>query len=1055
MLQDNEILPLDAFVRAVGANRMTPHALFLGAGASISSGMPSAQMCIWDWKRSIFLTNNIGLESQFSEITLASVQARIQRWLDRQGIYPQAGDASEYSVYIEACYPIQDSRRLFFQDKVRQAKPHIGYQTVGELAAHGLIRSVWTTNFDQLTSRALLEQTISPIEVGIDSAHRAVRAAHSGELLIVSLHGDYRYDSLKNTSDELRQQEEGLERALVQELTNTPAIVCGYSGRDTSVMAAFLQAYGRKGAGTLYWCVQDADNIAPQVRSLVQHARLHGRTAYLVPIQGFDDLMVRLGLHCLGQPGQERVSRRIAQNVGASGPSCSPFRIDNDHPVAVLKSNAFEIECPSEAIAFEPKTWPDSGVWRWVREQTTGRNVVAVPFKGQVFALGAADDIRACFGDNMKDRPQRTPLFAGNLRREDGAINSLLRESLVRSMVHATGLQSDGSRELWQTNSPRRETFDGETYFIFNSVHLTLRQVDTRTFLILKPSLKVLTSAGEAAPHEASNALKLRILGYQHNKEFNDAVNEWRQVLLATDAAHKTYEYPPSCASAFRFLIRRAPAFAEIFGHRRMPRIAVQPRVRPLLKQRGIEISEPELLFCNKAGTSPARDPHPVRGILNNRPFDYPLTRHQVSSEIRLGVICPKAETRELQAYLHSAVSQIRPGKGESDYLPAFPGFQRAFGVDFLPADPGANGWVVCPEPTGSDDRSNALEVARSIIRAIDLLQSSYSPHVVLIFFPNRWSRFRGYITDSERFDVHDFVKASSVQRGIGTQFLDQRTLSDPMQCRVWWWLSLAFYVKAMRTPWVLDGLDRESAFVGLGMSIDGSRERGRHVVMGCSHLYSARGEGLQYRLSHVENPVFYGKNPFLSREDARRIGEQIRELFFESRSTLPSRVVIHKRTGFTKDEQSGLREGLSGVPHVEMLEVVVDDTLRYIASNVDSRGNLHEDNYPVRRGSVVRLDDFSALIWVHGVTSAISSGRRYYQGKRRIPAPLLIRRHCGASGLRELAEEILGLSKMNWNTFDLYTKLPATVQSSNEIARIGSLLQPFHPKAYDFRLFI
>ena len=175
----SEILPLDAFVRAIGANRMTPHALFLGAGASISSGMPSAQMCIWDWKRSIFLTNNIGLESQFSEITLASVQTRIQRWLDRQGLYPQAGDPSEYSVFIEACYPLPESRRLYFQEKVRQAKPHIGYQLIGELAAHGIIRSVWTTNFDQLTSRALGDQTISPIEVGIDSAHRAVRAAQS------------------------------------------------------------------------------------------------------------------------------------------------------------------------------------------------------------------------------------------------------------------------------------------------------------------------------------------------------------------------------------------------------------------------------------------------------------------------------------------------------------------------------------------------------------------------------------------------------------------------------------------------------------------------------------------------------------------------------------------------------------------------------------------------------------------------------------------------------------------------------------------------------------
>ena len=50
---------------------------------------------------------------------------------------------------------------------------------------------------------------------------------------------------------------------------------------------------------------------------------------------------------------------------------------------------------------------------------------------------------------------------------------------------------------------------------------------------------------------------------------------------------------------------------------------------------------------------------------------------------------------------------------------------------------------------------------------------------------------------------------------------------------------------------------------------------------------------------------------------------------------------------------------------------------------------------------------------------------------------------------------DILRLSKMNWNTFDLYTKLPATVQSANEIARIGSLLGRFEPRTYDFRLFI
>jgi argonaute-like protein implicated in RNA metabolism and viral defense len=58
-------------------------------------------------------------------------------------------------------------------------------------------------------------------------------------------------------------------------------------------------------------------------------------------------------------------------------------------------------------------------------------------------------------------------------------------------------------------------------------------------------------------------------------------------------------------------------------------------------------------------------------------------------------------------------------------------------------------------------------------------------------------------------------------------------------------------------------------------------------------------------------------------------------------------------------------------------------------------------------------------------------------------------------SDLQRLAEEILGLSKMNWNTFDLYTNLPATVHSSNEIARIGSLLQRFGASSFDYRLFI
>ena len=258
-----------------------------------------------------------------------------------------------------------------------------------------------------------------------------------------------------------------------------------------------------------------------------------------------------------------------------------------------------------------------------------------------------------------------------------------------------------------------------------------------------------------------------------------------------------------------------------------------------------------------------------------------------------------------------------------------------------------------------------------------------------------------------------------------------------------------------MRTPWVLSTLAEDTAFVGLGFSVDPTADRGKHVVLGCSHIYSGKGEGLQYRLTKIEDPIFYGKNPYMSKDDARRAGETIRQLFFDARFKLPERVVLHKRTHFTKDEREGLADGLSGVSRIDMLEIQIDNALRYVASVPTRDGSFDDDNYPVRRGTAMKLDDFSALVWVHGATTALNPHNKYFQGKRRIPAPLTVRRHAGRTDLHRLAQEILGLSKMNWNTFDLYTKLPATLHSSNEIARIGSLLQRFGAASYDYRLFI
>ena len=1053
---DNErtlLLSLDALVRSIGIRSNRPLSVFVGAGASISSGIPSAQMCIWEWKHRIFLTNHPGIEDGFSELSLPGVRRRIQRWLDDQGGFPPDAALDEYGFYIQKCYPIWEDRRTYFRDRIRDSRPHVGYQLLCYLAETGLLRTVWSTNFDGLVARAAASFDLTPLEIGIDSQHRIVRTPEQGEIQCISLHGDYRYDALKNTAAELQVQEDSLHKALIEQARSIPLIVIGYSGRDRSVLETLRSAYCAPGSGILYWCGFGEDAAPSNVEALIYDAREHGRHAYYIPTLGFDDLMIRLAQHCLSGKQRDAARRSIATHAQHDTLQREPFQVKQSSSATLIKSNAFEVECPTEVFQFDLKTWPRERVWAFLHDTAGDRPLVAVPFR-KVLALGSIEDVRDAFGNNIKGSIERTPVAPKDFFYDDGAVVSLMRQALIRSLAKRAGLETDGAKILWNPSAGSTERHGSDSYRIHEAAQIYLRRIGGLQHLILMPTLKVFELSGHEAPRDVASAIKLRILGYQHNIPFNKAVNHWRARLFPKEQV-PVFEFPPESGSTFKFRVRRSPIFARVGLPAGGPRLKLPDSMDELVKHFGVQLIEPPLLFSNIAGSALVKDTHPIRGILHNRPYDYPLTSRGLSSLLRIGIVCPQTETGPLHAYLQGIHRRHTPGSTERDYLLDYPGFQAAYGLPVEVPAPDSPGWLTCPEPSTHDSIQGSLDVSRLINRSIDTLRASYAPDVVLIYVPDRWTAFRGYTTESESFDLHNFVKAFCVQRGIATQFLNEDTLTDAAQCRVWWWLSLALYVKGMRTPWLLDDLADDTAFVGLGFSVDRSAPRGDHVVLGCSHIYSARGEGLQYRLSKIESPIMRGGNPFMSEDDARRVGETIRQLFFDARMQLPKRVVFHKQTGFTREEREGLRDGLEGIKHFDMLEIQFDHALRYMASVQRRDGKIDEDNYPVWRGTALKIDDYGALLWVHGSTTALNPRLRYFQGKRRIPGPLIVRRHAGTTPLERLAGEILGLSKMNWNTFDLYTKLPATLQSSSEIAKIGSLLQRFGSASYDYRLFI
>lgn len=1047
-----QTLELDALVRSLQIGKGSPHALFLGAGASMSSGVPSAGTCVQQWKRNIFETKNPDLKDSVGELSLPSVRDRIDRWLQTNGIWPSEGE-DDYGYFIEKCYPIEESRRRFFTELIKTARPHTGYRLLGLLSEIGLIRSIWTTNFDGLAAKGVASNSeMIPIEIGIDCQARREREDNQDELQCFSLHGDYRYDELKNTPQQLQNQEASLREEMLETLGRQSLIVCGYSGRDQSIMDVLSDAFVSPEAKTrLYWC-DYSEEPNDDVTKLLSHAHQAGREAFYIPSVTFDELIILLARQCLDGARAKQAERIIGSAKVTDRPLKSPFKLKADKPTALIKSNAFRLTIPLESLSFKLKSMPAEKVWQYLRQIGDEHGFNAVPLAGNILALATLDQIRSAFGDNLDGTVQRSPITDQDLKIVDGSIQSLMQQSLIKAIASHRKLETNGRSKVWEKEHCETVTASGKVLALHRCARIQLRMVDTTLYLSLDPTYFVPDDTCEEA--DAVEAVRNK-LGFQHNDDYSDDLDYWRK-LLAEDAADKRsveFDYPPN-SSAFTFRFDSVPCFAKVEQSRK-PSVKFSEQSTALVKHSGQIYPEPELKFAIKAGWEPTTDTFPLRGLSNNGPFDADAVASLAQSDIELAVICPKSESRRLSTFLsnHDRAFEV---KKEGEYLERYGGFSNIYGCRLIIPNVGDDRWITIPElPTDISDADGSREVTRRICESLTTISAGGRP-ITFILTPDRWARHRLVDTEDHVLNIHDDVKAFAVRKGMATQFLDQQKLTPYDPARMWWWLSLAIYTKALRTPWVLKSLDDDTAFVGLGYSVDRKAVEGNKVVLGCSHIYNADGQGLQFRLRNIEDAtVRQGRNPFLGFNESRKMGTMIRDLFFESHYRLPRRVVIHKQFRFTDDEIKGLKAGLEGVKQLELLEINHEPALRYLKSKHVGNGKFEIDGFPINRGTTLKLSDDELLLWVHGGTTAVNGRYTYFQGKRRIPSPIVIRRYAGTSDVATIVNEILGLSKMDWNSGDLYSQLPATIQSSQTIASIGRRLTAVGHRAFDYRLFM
>ena len=428
MEENNLKIDFDAFLRSFKQNRDSSFAFLLGAGASITSGIQSAEDCVWDWKKQIYISNNPSCES-FLDIHTDCCKKNIQMWLDEQGIYPKEGSQEEYVFYAEKTFPLSNDRTKYFKNLCFNKTPNIGYKLLCLLHKYGVLKSVWTTNFDGLVERAAHQANITPICVNLNYTDGIYSAENKQDLLYVALHGDYKYSKLKNTATELDSQQETFAERLKEYFVDKNLIIIGYSGRDKSLMKALTIAFSRPGSGRLYWCGYGS-NINENVRALLSAAQTAGRDALFVETDGFDKTLISLLLSTYNDDfNKSQEIHKLLEDTG-NNISVTPFVLKTSNFGGCVKTNLYPIVLPHDIFTFEINFPKNVSQWDFIKRKINGKNLIAAPYKGKVFAYGYSELIHQAFSSCLKGEISRLPLSLKEIKN-----NSTLKSVALKTLI--------------------------------------------------------------------------------------------------------------------------------------------------------------------------------------------------------------------------------------------------------------------------------------------------------------------------------------------------------------------------------------------------------------------------------------------------------------------------------------------------------------------------------------------------------------------------------------------------------------------------------------------
>ena len=138
-------IPADDFVRRF-SKRTCSLMWLLGAGASASAGVPTAMDMIWQFKRSLFVSQSSGAQRLGRPVATGNAQPnrRPHQVNSRDAL---SSCAERVRCALRTAYPAEADRRTVLDAALTGVKPSYGHMALATLMRHRLLRPIWRAFF--------------------------------------------------------------------------------------------------------------------------------------------------------------------------------------------------------------------------------------------------------------------------------------------------------------------------------------------------------------------------------------------------------------------------------------------------------------------------------------------------------------------------------------------------------------------------------------------------------------------------------------------------------------------------------------------------------------------------------------------------------------------------------------------------------------------------------------------------------------------------------------------------------------------------------------------